>query len=261
MIIAAASLHPSTVSYLELLLKRQVFSSIIIVGRKEKEAAIKQLKIDVYALIGRMQKEYGVHTYAAEAWNEAVLQGIVQDATKNGEIGIHGILCCPEYDNAKSLDPSINALSSDHLQQSWSLSVGFLHAICQSTLPQLQSRPQFSEYSAETRQAQSPFFIIADQATHTAACQISKSACDTLVTLVGQAPKSQNLTVGYAEALLIPDPEPIVEHNKTSLAEKRTTMVPYISTGGIENQSITPSDSPTELWNLWSSSEQFFPGD
>ena len=273
----AASPHSLTTSFLELLLKRQTFSGVVIVGNKEQETAIKELKIAVYALIGRMSRELGVHTYTLETWNEASMEFIVQQATKSGATGIQGVLCTPQYDSSDaSSGTDLISLSRETLQQSWDQSVGFLHAICKCMVPQLLSQSQLSEQpppppplpppTESASKLHNPFLIVAGTTTDTTVTyQIAKSACDALIDFLEKSNRSQNLIVGHADVLLVQEPEPEPEpepdrgneSNKTSLAEKRTTVLPYVATSGIgylqeqPQQPIAPSESPTELWGMW----------
>ena len=92
----AASPHPSTVSYIESMLRKSTYSAIVILGNVEQEAALKQVKMNIYALLGKLSLEVGVYMELKEQWNESNISTAIGNATRSGD-SIYGVLCCPEF--------------------------------------------------------------------------------------------------------------------------------------------------------------------
>lgn len=251
LVLTAGALHPSTMFYLEMLLNRQHLSTIVFAGSTAQEAALKQLKMDAYGLIGKMGKETGVLTHTRETWSQAEIETVVQEAIKSGKAtGLQGIICCPEIDEQGTTGADIFELETSQLESSWRQSVAFVHTALKATVPQLLSRCQSSSKAANgitSRTPQGPFFLVTGSTPYTAASQIAKSACDTLIMQLERSTKPKGLTVGYAEAMLVPEPvreKPKMPEQEPLEALPGSGMPP-------EEQIFTPSESPTKLWNMW----------
>ncbi|KAF2169106.1 hypothetical protein M409DRAFT_20335 [Zasmidium cellare ATCC 36951] len=249
LVLIANTVHPSTIFYLEMLLNRQTFSGILFVASKSQEAALKQLKMDVYALIGRLRQELVVAVHMKHEWNQVEMETFAAEATKHGD-GLQGVICCPEFDETGTADVDVLTLGGDQLERSWNQSVSFLHAAIKATAIHLLTRckpvnPASNGLSARTRRG--PFFLVAGSTTYTSASKITKSACDTLVLQLERATQAKGLTVGFAEALLIPEPsrEPPPKPGDELPVETETYDA------GHEDYEFVPSESPTKLWSSW----------
>ncbi|CAK3741465.1 Hypothetical predicted protein [Lecanosticta acicola] len=249
LILTSGALHPSTLFYLEMLLRRQNLSSIAFTASNAQESALKQLKMDVYALLGKMGKEVGVTIHTKAEWTQAEIESVVQEATKSGT-ALQGIMCSLELDEDGTAAADFLALETDQLQHSWKQSVAFLHAATRATVPQLLSRCQPGNRSANgisSRTPQGPFFLVTGFTPYTSASHIVRSACDSLILQLERSTKAKGLTVGYAEEMLIPEPVPeapkVADQDQFSVSDRQS--IP------LEDQIFTPSESPTKLWNMW----------
>lgn len=248
-VLIANTVHPSTIFFLEMLLHRQNFSGILFAANKSQEAALKQLKMDVYALIGRLRKELVVAVHMKHEWNQAEMEAFAAEATKHGD-GLQGVLCCPEFDEMGTEDVDIMTLAGDELERSWKQSVSFLHAANKATVIHLltRCRPLNSTSNGSfARTLRGPFFLVTGSTTYTSASQITKSACDTIVLQLERATKAQGLTVGFAEAMLVPEPtrEPPPKPGDELPVLTGTYDAEH------EDYEFVPSESPTKLWSSW----------
>ncbi|KAM3425630.1 hypothetical protein BST61_g7575 [Cercospora zeina] len=254
LVLAASGLHPSILQHLETLLTRQPFAGIVFAARREQEAGLKQLKMDTYALIGKLRREISVETQLKESWSTTDIEAIRAEATRHGA-GIQGVLCCPEYaDVVDNLD--IFEVEDSVMEKSWRESVTFLHSAIKVTVPHLLSRVTDIKSTASGKPAkgpQGPFFIVANSRTHTSASQIAKAASDALVHQLQAATKPKGLTVGYAENLLIPDP---VRKDDTKPMLGSVITEPGYSRHA-PDYDFSMGESPTKLYSMWAMQEQF----
>jgi hypothetical protein len=248
LVLVAGEIHPSTMEYLDMLLSRQNFSGLVVATTQEHEVALKKLKMDTFALLGRIQKEVSVSTMCKETWSQIGVEAIVQEITRSGE-DIRGVLCCPDFGSSEGAD--IFEMDAEDLEQSWRKSTAFLHAASRATMASLraQCKMSFDQARKETGLGpHGPFFLVADSTTHTAASQITKSASNALLHQLEKATKSDGLIVGYTEDLLIPDPaQP--EEPEQDISESFPTRLTLSRDG--EDEAFPPSESPTKLWNMW----------
>lgn len=249
LVLISSNIPPSTIFYLEMLLNRQTFSGIVFAASKSQEAELKQLKMDVYALMGRLRKELVVTVHTKHAWSQTEIETVVSEATKHGD-GIQGVLCYPEFAETGTADIDIIALESEQLERAWKQSVAFLHAVIKATSNHILSRCKPLNPAANgvfVRAPHGPFFLVVGSTAYTPASQITKSACDTLVLQYERATKQNGLTVGFAEAILIPEPtrEPPPKPGDDS------PLGPEMYSAGHEDLGFVPSESPTKLWSSW----------
>ncbi|KAF2211672.1 hypothetical protein CERZMDRAFT_98101 [Cercospora zeae-maydis SCOH1-5] len=253
LVLAASGLHRSILQHLETLLTRQPFAGIVFAARREQEAELKQLKMDTYALIGKLRREVSVETQLKDSWSTTDIEAVRAEATRHGA-GIQGVLCCPEYvDVVDDLD--IFEVEESAMEDSWRQSVTFLHAASKVTVPHLLSRVTEVNGSASGKPAKGPrgpFFIVANSSTHTSASQIAKAASDALVRQLQAATKPKGLTVGHAESLLIPDP--VRKDNVRPMLETVITEPGYSSHA--PNYEFSAGESPTKLYSMWAMQEQ-----
>lgn len=221
-----------TVSYLERMLKRGSYATIVMIGNKEHEVELKQAKMNIYALLGKMSLEVGVNLELQKSWSESEISAAVAKASSSGD-AVHGVLCTPAYDSDSSLDSDILALDETELQSPWKSSVGFLHGVAKATLPDMRSNVH------QQRGVAGQFLVTGPTAT-TATSSVFQAACDRIVALLA----SPSLTIAYAEDVLIPEPEPVKLNGKLHLPAKPGPVDSDIS-------DFAPGESPTRLWNMW----------
>jgi len=220
---AIAELHPRTMHYLDLLLTRQLYSGIAIVGSKEQQAAIKQLKMDVYALVGRLRQEVIVSTHVLDDWRDEHISAVIRQVSRNVG-GVSGVVCTPAYERPLSTGAvDVLSLDRDELRESWMCSVGFLHAVAKCTIPMLLENGGRSVFLMLAAAAASP------------ASLLNQTTCETLVNQLREAYSGQALTIGHAEDELIPEAVTIQRNGD------RQSVGPV----------FLPSESPTKLWNMW----------
>ena len=154
-----------------------------------------------------------------------------------GDIG--GVICSLAHGGEGSGATDILSVERGDLEQSWRTSVGFLHGVAKATISLLIGR--------NDADMQSSLFLLLESAARSPASLLSKAACDTLVRQLSAGYASRDLTVDYAENVLIPEPErkPV-----------KTDRVPSLQTNGFgaepaEPSIFTPGESPTKLWNMW----------
>ncbi|KAI5359569.1 hypothetical protein Slin14017_G104710 [Septoria linicola] len=258
LVVVASSLHPNLLQHVETLLTRQSFSGIVLAAKQEQEAALKQLKMDTYALIGKLRREMSVETQLRESWSNAEISTLLHLATRNGA-SLQGVLVCPDYaDSSEGLD--VFELGEDVLERSWKQSVAFLHATTKAVIPQLLSRATVvlandaAPNSRFVKTPRGPFFIVASESANSAASQIARAASDVLIRQLQSATNLKGLTVGNAESLLIPDP--IVREEAKPVLEPVITNVGY--DGHVQDSDFAPGESPTKLWALYNQLDNGF---
>ncbi|SMQ45197.1 unnamed protein product [Zymoseptoria tritici ST99CH_3D7] len=252
LVLVAGSIPASMMDYLEMLLGRQNFSGLIIAATQEQEVLVKKLKMDIYGLIGRMEKELGVSIHLKDGWSQAGVETTLQEITGTGE-SVQGILCCPDFGSAEGSD--ILDLDEDDLEKSWKKSMGFLHAASRASIRPLIEQCKKSRHlpkDTSGRGPHGPFFLVTGSAPQTAVSQITKSACDNLLNQLARATSSDDLIVGYTEALLIPDPvviDGLADGNDLPLRSRNGNGIHHDA----DDEPFIASESPTKLWNMWSS--------
>ncbi|KAF7188527.1 hypothetical protein HII31_10189 [Pseudocercospora fuligena] len=253
LVLAVGRLHPATLTDLEILLSKQNFSSITIVAGQEHASALKQLKMDTYALIGKLRKETGVTTIINDEWRQSDIEEIIKGVTREGH-AIQGVLCAPEFEHSAS-ESSILSLDDSVLEDSLQRSLRFLHTISRSTVAHLLSRCKPNGASingAFHKTPQGPFFLIAGQEASSPAAQIAKSACDNLILQLAKATSTQRLAVGYTDALLIPEPK----KEELSVATNGPDLRAEAYNTTAEDSIFAPGESPTKLWGMWALQEE-----
>ncbi|EME83215.1 uncharacterized protein MYCFIDRAFT_196558 [Pseudocercospora fijiensis CIRAD86] len=253
LVLAVGRLHHATLSDLEILLGKQNFSSITIAAGQEHASALKQMKMDIYALIGKLRKETAVFTIINDEWRQSDIEEIIKGVTRNGH-AIQGVLCSPEFDDSAS-ECSILNLDDSELESSLKRSLRFLHAISRTTVIHLLSRckPNGASLNGSFHKTpQGPFFLIAGQEASGPAAQVAKAACDNLILQLAKATSTQRLAVGYTDALLIPEPKKEELSVATNGRDLRTDA--YNTTA--EDSIFAPGESPSKLWGMWALQEE-----
>nr|POF17069.1 hypothetical protein CFP56_57884 [Quercus suber] len=232
LIAIAAEPPTSTIFYLNVLLRRHAYAGIAIVGTAEHAETIKQLKIDTYALAGRLKQELSVTTHVPASWEGEEMGAVLQQiASRDGSEQLRAVMCAPEYDGMSN---DLLSLEHDEVARSWQRSVGFLHAVAKSSIPSM---------AGEVRGA---VFAVLASTAHSPAALVNKAATNTLVRQLDTSyASSRGLAIGHAEQLLIPDPEPEVEVAAAETEGTRHEEKEYA------DADFKPSESPTKLWNMW----------
>lgn len=231
----AAELHPQTKYYLGILLRKHHYAGIAIVGSTTHEVEVKQLKMDVYALIGQLRQELIVSTHFLEDWDEDGLSSVVQQAS--GQAGtVSSVLCTPAYERSVSSAVDILSLDRHELQQSWSQSLAFLHSVAKTTIPRIMN--------GQGRVSGGSVFLVMTTPAVSPAALLSQTTCNALLGQLREAYGGRNVIVGHADQALVPEPEP--EPIKANGAGPVQTEL-YVS----GTPDFTPSESPTKLWNMW----------
>lgn len=250
LVLAAGKLHNSLPSYIEMLVSRQPFSGIILIGSHEEEAALKALKMNCFALIGRLSKEMSVSVHLQDQWSKGDMETTLQQITKTGE-GVQGVLCCPAYEPEGVESRDILSMFGDQLQQALRRSVTFVESAIQVHKDHLMERPKAGSGS-QSRSPRGPFLLVAAPQAHSAAAQIAKVACDRLLSMFNAALKSSGVTVAYAEDVLIPDPVQAEDFSQATSGPFLQPAEVYDSGYQHQDANYTSPESPTKLWALWS---------
>ena len=214
------------------MLKRGSYSTIIMMGSEEYEVELKQVKMNIYALFGKMSLEVGVTLKLQRSWSESEISAAIAKTVSSGD-AVHGVLCIPAYDSDPLIDSDILALDETQLQLPWASSVGFLHGVAKATLPDMRT-------SIQQQRGMAGQFLVTGLIETTATSTVYKAACDRIVALLA----TSSLTVAYAEDVLIPEPEPVLFNG---------TLYPSARPGPVDSDisDFAPGESPTKLWNMW----------
>jgi len=233
----AAGLHPQTMHYLGIALRKHAYSGIAVVGAQERETEIKELKMEVYSLIGQLQQELVLSTHFLDEWDEEKLSAVVARASASGAgMTMSCVLCTPAYEPVGSGNADILSLERVELQESWARSVGFLHAVAKSAIPRL--------VEDRTRANESNVFLLMEAPATSPAGRLSQSACHTLMNQLRDAYSAEGFMVGHAGDVLIAEPQ---THSAENEQPVRTEL--YAAS---EPQDFSAQESPTKLWNMWS---------
>lgn len=234
----AATPHPSTISFVQIMLKRGSYSGITIVGNSEQETELKQLKMNIYGLLGKMGLEMAVQLELQETWTESEISTVVSKAVGDNDL-VNGVLCSPSYDGTRYSDSNILSLDESQLQWPFSYSIGFLHNLARSLLPKM--RPKM-----DIRGNVAPFLVTEPTET-TAISHFYETACENIVTQLAETSGFSGLTIAYAQDVLIPESEPLDTNDSLDLS---------IHDGPVDTDTDFAPDSPTKLWGMWALQDQ-----
>lgn len=247
LVLAAGVIQDSTLPYIEMLVSRQDFSGIVLIASPEQETSLKALKMSCFALIGKLSKEMSVTMHFRDDWSHRGVEQTVQQIAKAGE-GIQGVLCCPASPPEGTEAMEILKMGPDDLQQAWATNIAFVQSVTLATMDHLLSRCKIGSRKP-FRPPQGPFFLLSSPPAYSAASQIVKTACDSLVLKLHEATRASGLTVAYAENVLIPDPaQPEAISQATSGPFSQPDEVHYAQ----QDAEYASPESPTKLWALWS---------
>lgn len=234
LLVAVAELpHPLTISYLETMLKRAAYSSILLLGHEKRETEIKQLKMNVYALLGKLGVEVGVTVNLQSHWAERDIGDAVARGMKSSDV-LYGVICSPAFDEDSLAGRNILALDEEEFDAPWRGTVGFLRSVAKASVPKLKPNSK--------ARAASGLFVVTEPAGLSQVGAIYKATCDRILVLL--ADQNLRLTIAYADTVLIPEPEPVQSNGKLDLT-------PHNKLEAHDIDDFQAGESPTKLWNMW----------
>ena len=238
LLLAIAALpHTSVLSYVQSILLKSSYKQIMILALLDYEVALKQLKIDIYALLGKLGLEVRVELNLRTKWTEPEVELAVSEAVAEGDM-IHAVLCDPDYDSVGTSSADAMRLDQEDLASQWKCSTGFLHTTAKYTLP---SCPQ-----GDHEHKQPGLFLVTSPIKQSPMSSVYNAACRALMILLVEANASKNLTVDYAENVLSPEPEskPTKLNGGLKLPSLEISKPP-------RTEDDPPPESPTKLWALY----------
>lgn len=250
----ADAIHPSTLIYLETMLRRGAYSNIAVIGRQAQEKELKALKIQVYALLGKLShSSVGVEVKMRETWDEKGIVDILNEAMKANGSGepVNGVLCSPVYGGEEKA--GMMDMSEEQLGVPWKNSVGFLHGVAKAAFPNMRTA--------------AGLFAVTGPTQHSPISTFYKTACESLIDLLAEDTATSGAAIVHAENVLVPEPEPEprpISHDDNGQQQRIKSMngiqIPPQQPGPVHDQydppDFAPSESPTKLWNMWALHEQ-----
>ena len=216
------------------------------IGHEDQEAELKQLKMNTYALLGKMSQEAGIQLELQKDWSESIISMAVSKAVQSGE-PIYAVLCSPAHEGNRSVGLDILALDEDALQHPWKFSAGFLQSVAKAVVPNMLS-------SSHSSRGLSRSFLITGPMTRSPICSVYRAACDSIITLIANITAGKSVVVAYAETVLIPDPEPPKTNGGIHLSTKAGPI-------DLDMSDFAPGESPTKLWNMWALQDELAAND
>ncbi|KAK1036540.1 hypothetical protein LTR33_016336 [Friedmanniomyces endolithicus] len=238
LVMIVAEIHPQTIHFIRTWLKRWPFEAISVVGTPKHEVEIKQLKMEIYGLTGKLGWEVSVHAHLQAEWNsrEIVATLDMLQAGSAPRRDFRGVLCCISYGRSQTVEEEVLRLDEMELEESWRQSVGCLHPAATAIIPRLQ----------ESDAQQSDMFLVSEPSERSPAAVINKAACDALLEQLRTGSASKYLTIDHAERVLLPEPEPEVTNG---------TSDEYHNGYRADDTDFAAFESPTKLWAMWQNEE------
>lgn len=234
--IGGGEIHSATIRYMGIALQRRRYDYIGIIGREHLAAPLKQLKIEVYGLIGKLGRETGVQISLLSDISEESITRAVGEVCKSGMA--KGVLCEITYGDSDAAD--LLSIDRNEFRLGWEQSVCLLHTVAKATLPILSS-------ATPLQPDQPAFFLVLDCPVPDMISSFYKTACDALLHLLRDQLSHGKLTIGHAVNVLVPRPDPIDTNGNDKIPENGSEG---------ETLELTPGESPTKLWNMWAMHEQ-----
>lgn len=240
---------------------------------KQHEGSLKQLKMDLYGLAGSLQRELGVHLIFQQDWSGDAIRHSLDEvlvsgrkASSTGAVGsaaaklngngvekkaesktLRAVIC--DLKLAPPEEADVLELDTNELEVQWRQSVGFVHAVAQGTVPHLRvgAVQQAAAPGAPAQSLQSPFFAMTiPSAVKSSRLSLHETSVRALLDNLSQTSGRQGVTIGFADPLLLPDPEP-VPAPQTS----KTVIAPTTAWNDADTGDFSAGESPTKLWGLW----------
>ncbi|KAF2770254.1 hypothetical protein EJ03DRAFT_350590 [Teratosphaeria nubilosa] len=247
LVFVGPDLQHSTLRYVEIALQRKRFSGIAYVGSEEQAAALKQLKMDTYGVIGKLAMETGVQIQYQQGYSPDAVITAVEAVVKSAG-GVHAVLCSLAYSTPETAAvANILDVESTGLQIAWQGSVAFLHSVARTTIPSMiaasKSSPQFSG-----------FLLIQESAAQDPASLLMQSSANALLRQLREAcaSASPNLDIGHAASVLVPLPKPIKVNGHDHASQQDDQLAP----GNYQPEAdFNGGESPTKLYSMWAMHE------
>ncbi|KAK4963132.1 hypothetical protein LTR10_000760 [Elasticomyces elasticus] len=233
LVLVFAEVNPLLLQYIQIWLRKWSFTAIAVVGGPTYESDIKQVKMDIYGLIGKLGREVNVYTHIQDNWSGSELASTWDTIKRKANSDIRGVLCSTSYGLEASLD--IMSVTETDFAQSWQGSVGRLHGAAKALLPQLLKYP-----------AGEVMFLVLESTEQSGTSGINKVACEALLRQLQAAHELDQVTIDYADLVLIPEAEP---------EETSENMDGYQNGYYAHDAGFTASESPTKLWAMWQGME------
>ena len=229
----AAAPHPSLVTYLDSVLRREPVREIVIIVNATFKEELKQLNLDIYALLGKLGSTISLQMKPVSNLEEAAMDEAVTSSIAEGE-SIHGLICSPAYSIGSASSANVMSLDQDEMDRGWKSSVGFLHSIAKSALPRF--RPNAPG-----------LFLVTSPIDRSPMTVLNESGVRALMTLLVEGNNSKDITIDYAENVILPQPEP---EPQPPASNGRPPALDVTSLPRNGDQSIP--ESPTKMWALYS---------
>ncbi|KAK5113957.1 hypothetical protein LTR62_003080 [Meristemomyces frigidus] len=230
--------HHETKRYIAAMLKRHRYQGLSLLGTHDNEAVIKQLKMDMYGLLGQLDVQATVKTHLQPSWSADGLEHLVQEASTD----IQDVLVSLGYSDAEDIGEDILSMDSEQVMQSYQRSVGALHAMAKAIIPHLLRQP--------TPQGTIPrMFLLLDKLGKSQASPIAKAACRKLFYQLDTTYACPTLEIKHAETALEMYDEPVATSGQTNGVDQHNR----------NDSAFMPSESPTKLYGAWLQHEAFLP--
>ncbi|KAH9823725.1 hypothetical protein Tdes44962_MAKER04469 [Teratosphaeria destructans] len=246
-VFVGTELQQSTLRYVEIALQRKRFSGIAYVGSEEQAAALKQLKMDTYGVIGKLGLEAGVRIQYQQGHSPDSVKMAVEAVMKSAG-DVQAVLCSLAYNTPETAaTANILDVESNGLQTAWESSVGFLHSVARATIPTMiassKASPQFSG-----------FLLIQESAAQDPVSLFMQSSANALLRQLREACGSAtpNLDIGNAAGVLVPLPEPIKPNGHEHAPRQNGQAASEIYQPGVD---FSGGESPTKLYSMWAMHE------
>lgn len=239
------------------MLIRRLYKQIVVLGNAAYETQLKQLKMEIYSILGNLGQEVAIQMALQPNLDEAEIYTVISKAVADGE-AVYGVLCSPAYSfTPRQAASSASVMNIDQaaLEASFKTGVAFLQSVAKQAIPNFRAAAQDSKVQ------QSGLFLVTGLANETEGddshlALINSAACRSVMTLLVEAATGRGLTIDYAENLLLPEPEPVVveaEEEKVvnGVAKPAPLNVRKAAAATAANGYAEP-ESPTRLWALYS---------
>jgi hypothetical protein len=253
LLVIAGSPSRQLKSYVQTALsKGPAIAEVLVVGEAKEEQSLKELKVELYGLAGSLKRELSLRvevvsgTLSEEQLRQPLSSVLDRKSQGGGDIGkkeLHGVLCDLDEHESQPLD--VLEVDTAVLMDQWLRSVGFIHAVARTSIPLLRVAAHRAAQAtlSDEQTSRSPFFAttLSLSAANSGAMHItgSRALLDSLSTI-----GNREIIFGSADTLLALEPEPVVQ-------EIQHVVAP--TTGWSQDaDDLSPGESPTKLWGMWS---------
>ncbi|OQN96302.1 hypothetical protein B0A48_17558 [Cryoendolithus antarcticus] len=250
LLVAVAGLPRSTLkTHIETALREDNGTrSIVILGNEEQQPGIKLLKMDMYALLGRIGREASVDVVLQRHWTSEDVSQRLSWSLAQSDVGGHGhkelagVIC--DVAGSGMATEDIVDMDSAAFESAWKRSVGFLHAVAHGVVSSLRNSSIKSYGRPTTPNANGhrfrPFLAVTIPSASDTNPDFYMTAVRSLLDRLGPACSDVPLDVGYADQLLLPEPtvEPV----------RKAPLLAPINGWNDDDDALSGGESPTKLW-------------